>query len=127
VVTASDDNTTKIWDAATGECTWTLSGHDDYVNSAAYSPDGASVVTASSDKTAKIWDVATGECTLTLSGHNDDVNSAAYSPPYRVGSAGSSTRSFQTARYSVPYFIRNSRLPLLEKHFACYFDGSILE
>jgi TPR repeat protein len=33
-----------------------LSGHGDYVYSAAYSPDGTRIVTASFDKTARIWD-----------------------------------------------------------------------
>ena len=29
--------------------------HDDYVSSAAFSPDGSRIVTASDDKTARIW------------------------------------------------------------------------
>jgi TPR repeat protein len=33
-----------------------LSGHEDSLQSAAYSPDGAQIVTASLDKTARIWD-----------------------------------------------------------------------
>ena len=33
-----------------------LSGHTDGLNSAAYSPDGASIVTASADGTARVWD-----------------------------------------------------------------------
>ena len=40
IVTASDDQTARIWDAATGQEVRTLSGHTDRVNSAAYSPDG---------------------------------------------------------------------------------------
>jgi WD40 repeat protein len=31
-------------------------GHENYVSSAAFSPDGARIVTASSDNTARIWD-----------------------------------------------------------------------
>jgi len=80
VVTASDDNTAKIWDPKTGTCTQTLSGHGDAVLSAAFSPDGSSVITASGDNTAKIWDPKTGTCTQTLSGHGDAVSSAAFSP-----------------------------------------------
>jgi len=34
-----------------------LRGHEDEVNSAAFSPDGQRIVTASADKTARIWDV----------------------------------------------------------------------
>ena len=40
IVTASDDETARIWDAATGQEVRHLSGHTDAVSSAAYSPDG---------------------------------------------------------------------------------------
>merc|ERR1712028_322773 len=79
VLTASDDETAKIWDASTGECKQTLSGHSGYVFSAVFSADGSSVLTASKDKTAKIWDASTGECKQTLSGHSRNVNSAVFS------------------------------------------------
>ena len=58
IVTASDDGTARIWDAATGQEVRQLSGHTDWVLSAAYSPDGKHIVTASGDRTARIWDVA---------------------------------------------------------------------
>ena len=35
VVSASDDNTLKVWDIATGECVATLEGHSDWVRCAA--------------------------------------------------------------------------------------------
>jgi WD40 repeat protein/TPR repeat protein len=57
-----------------------LSGHSDFLRSAAYSPDGMRVVTASLDKTARIWDARSGKQLAVLSGHGDRVNSAAYSP-----------------------------------------------
>jgi WD40 repeat protein len=56
IVTASDDRTAPIWDAATAKEIAVLRGHDDDVKSAAFSPDGSRIVTASSDKTARIWD-----------------------------------------------------------------------
>ena len=37
-----------------------LRGHEDWVQSAAFSPDGARIVTASFDDTARIWDAGTG-------------------------------------------------------------------
>ena len=80
IVTASGDQTARIWDAATGEELRQLTGHTGSVNSAAYSPDGKSIVTASWDQTARIWDAATGKELRELSGHSGAVNSAAYSP-----------------------------------------------
>ncbi len=47
VVTASDDNTAKVWDVATGKEVHTLAGHTSLVISAVFSPDGKLVVTAS--------------------------------------------------------------------------------
>ena len=56
IVTASEDKTARIWDAASAKEIAVLRGHDNYVNSAAFSPDGSRIVTASGDKTARIWD-----------------------------------------------------------------------
>jgi WD40 repeat protein len=66
VVTASDDATARLWDAASGEALATLEGHTGTVNSAAFSPDGTEVVTASNDNTARVWDAASGEALVTL-------------------------------------------------------------
>ena len=78
VLTASSDETAKIWESSTGECKQTFSGHSNYVMSAVFSADGLSVLTASEDNTAKIWEISTGECKQTLSGHSDSVMSAVF-------------------------------------------------
>jgi len=80
IVTASDDNTARIWDAATGKEIASLAGHEDTVYSAAFSPDGTRVVTAAEDKTARIWDAATGKEIAVLKGHGAAVVRAVFSP-----------------------------------------------
>ncbi|MBQ2396304.1 MAG: WD40 repeat domain-containing protein, partial [Bacteroidales bacterium] len=80
IVSASGDNTIKIWDANTGSCLQTLTGHTSLVYSASYSPDGTKIVSASADDNIKIWDANTGTCLKTLTGHTDWVESASYSP-----------------------------------------------
>ncbi|MFN4261004.1 MAG: protein kinase domain-containing protein, partial [Gemmataceae bacterium] len=40
LVSGSDDQTLKVWDAASGQETLTLKGHTRFVNSVAFSPDG---------------------------------------------------------------------------------------
>jgi WD40 repeat protein len=57
IVTASGDQTARVWDAATGKEMAVLRGHEGFVRAAAFSPDGSSVVTASRDQTARISDV----------------------------------------------------------------------
>src|SRR5262245_60299105 len=80
IVTASTDNTARIWNAATGEEIAVLQGHEHSVMHAAFSPDGSRIVTASIDQTARIWDTATAKEIVVLRGHTQAVNSATFSP-----------------------------------------------
>ena len=56
IVSGSDDNTIRIWDATTGKELEILEGHTDWVNSVSFSPDGKRIVSGSDDKTIRIWD-----------------------------------------------------------------------
>jgi WD40 repeat protein len=80
VVTASGDNTARVWDASTGQTLTELHGHTGFVTSAAFSPDGKSLVTASADNTARVWDAKTGQTLTDLRGHTAPLLSAAFSP-----------------------------------------------
>ncbi len=71
----------------------TLRGHEDNVNSVAYSPDGKHLATASADGTAKVWDAETGGVLMTLSGHGDAVNSVAFSPDGKRLATGSDDKT----------------------------------
>src|SRR6516225_1098536 len=79
VVTASDDNTARIWDAESGGEIAVLKGHTDNVLSAAFSGDGKRVATASRDSTARIWDAGGGTEIAVLKGHDGAIFSAAFS------------------------------------------------
>jgi WD40 repeat protein len=79
-VTAAEDKTARIWDAASAKEIAVLGGHDGCVYSAAYSPDGTRIVTASEDRTARIWDAATAREIAILRGHESGVECAAFSP-----------------------------------------------
>jgi WD40 repeat protein len=58
---------------------FTLRGHNSYVYSVAFSPDGTRLATASADRTAKIWDVSTGQMVRNLPAQSH-VLSVAYHP-----------------------------------------------
>lgn len=62
-----DNNTVKVWAAATGACVQTLEGHNGTVRSVAFSADGQRLASGSQHgKTAKVWDAATSVCVQTL-------------------------------------------------------------
>jgi WD40 repeat protein len=70
----------KVWDAASGQEVRALQGHQQAVNSVAYSPDGNRLASASDDRTVKVWDAKTGQELRTFRGHNDKVWRAVFSP-----------------------------------------------
>ncbi|KAL5636343.1 hypothetical protein ACGC1H_004978 [Rhizoctonia solani] len=60
IVSTSNDQTVRIWDAQTGApiCN-PLIGHSGYVYCVAVSPDGTQIVSGSGDRSMKLWDAAT--------------------------------------------------------------------
>ena len=80
IVTASEDKTARVWNAANGQLLAKLEGHTDSVVQAAFSPDGQRIVTASEDKTARVWNAANGQLLAKLEGHTGLVHQAAFSP-----------------------------------------------
>jgi len=89
VVTASWDNSARIWNADNGssikklgrESAGAEGAHLGNVNSATFSPDaeGKWVLTASDDGVAKLWDSKTGRVIRSFVGHKDRVVGAEFS------------------------------------------------
>jgi WD40 repeat protein len=57
IVTASADNTARVWDASTFAEIAILRAHTNSVRSVAVSPDGKRIVTGSRDNTVRVWEV----------------------------------------------------------------------
>ena len=80
IISASSDNTLKVWEFGTGKELRTLSGHSDSVNGVTVSPDGQYIISASWDNTLKVWELGTGKELRTLSGHSFSVSGVTVSP-----------------------------------------------
>lgn len=80
IVTASFDNTGRIWDARSGAVLAVLAGHAGRLWAAVFSPDGTHIATASYDKTARIWDAKSYAPLAVLAGHTGLVLKVAFSP-----------------------------------------------
>lgn len=93
LLTSSDDNFVKVWDARTGVELGEFKKHltdcadtDDngkplcWIWGADFSPDGKYAVSASRDLTARIWETPGGAVVSELQGHRSTVKDAAWSP-----------------------------------------------
>lgn len=78
VLTASQDGTARLWDAA-GRSLAVLSGHRGGLRSAVFAPDGSRILTASQDHTLRLW-TPDGPPLASLIGHTNKVVRAVYSP-----------------------------------------------
>ena len=81
IVTASWDDSAKIWDANSGQAIMKLAGeHKGNVNGATFSPSGQHVLTCSDDQTARLWNADTGKpLDVVLRGHLAAVLHAEFS------------------------------------------------
>ena len=68
IITGSDDNIARVWDAGNGAELLQFKGHTGSLLAVAVMPDGRRIVTGSDDKTARVWDVSTGAELLQLKG-----------------------------------------------------------
>ena len=58
----------------------TLTGHESFVKSVSFSPDGKRLASASFDTTIKLWDARNGAEIRTLTGHRYPLTSVSFSP-----------------------------------------------
>ena len=59
-MSGSNDCKIKVWDANTGACLRTLTGHDYLVRALSFDPRSGRLVSGSYDKTVKVWDLHAG-------------------------------------------------------------------
>ncbi len=78
LISASDDNTLKIWDTTTGNVLRTLYSHAQAVLAAVISPDGRLLASGGEDMSVRVWNVATGEARV-FGQHSSPVKELAFS------------------------------------------------
>jgi WD40 repeat protein/tetratricopeptide (TPR) repeat protein len=74
----------KVWDTQTGQELLTLKGHNYFLTSVAFSPDGRRLAcVANDDRTVKVWEAQSDPQVLALQGAVDPVNGVGFSPDGR--------------------------------------------
>jgi WD40 repeat protein len=89
VMRSADFATPALMPVADPDRARRLKGHDDFVSSAEWSPDGRYILTGSYDSSAAIWEAATGSLTHRLGGHRDRVLRVTFSPDGRLAATAS--------------------------------------
>ncbi len=80
IVSGSVDKTVRLWHIQGNAVGQPFQGHENSVNSVAFSPDGQMIVSGSSDKTVRLWDIQGNSISQPFQGHQDIVYSVAFSP-----------------------------------------------
>jgi WD40 repeat protein len=76
-VSASEDNTLKLWDLKKGIELHTFAGHSAPVNDVVITPRGQKMISISDDHTVRVWNLENGEELFCLVGHSHLVNAVA--------------------------------------------------
>ncbi len=79
VVSGGRDQIVRVWEAETGKCLGTLTGHSGAVWAVAWSADGSRLLSGSMDGTLRVWCAQSGQCLATVHGHGDTLTSVAWS------------------------------------------------
>jgi RNA polymerase sigma factor (sigma-70 family) len=105
VISASDDQTIRAWDAKTGKPLAKIVGHESAADAVACSGDGRYVATAATDRSVRLWDAATGhelhrftlpDIDLGNGGARSVNRSLAFTPDSRaLLAAGSDLKSYK--------------------------------
>ncbi|MFW5692461.1 MAG: WD40 repeat domain-containing protein [Chloroflexota bacterium] len=98
IATAAEDNSVRLWDAATGDTLTTLSGHTGRVVSVAFSPDGSLLASSAADNTVRVWNLEDGSELLNLQPEDSSrqFNVVAFSPDGSLLVGGNANGSVYT-------------------------------
>ncbi|MEM9538285.1 MAG: hypothetical protein AAGA60_02110, partial [Cyanobacteria bacterium P01_E01_bin.42] len=100
-ISASDDNTLKIWDLETGNKRLSLFGHRGKVRAVSITPDGKQAISASDDNTLKIWDLETVKILASFTGESG-ILSCAITPDRKTIVAGEQSGRVHFLRWERP-------------------------
>ncbi len=83
LISASRDNTLRLWNLKTGHTQRILRGHSGMIRDVVLFSAGCRAISASEDQTLRVWDLEAGKVIRTIQGHSGAVNSVAVAPEHK--------------------------------------------
>ncbi len=127
IISASLDETVRVWDTATGESE-VLTGHDAGVTSLALSSAGTLIASGSRDHTVRLWDLSPEERqSRVLGGHDAAVQAVSFHPDGRRLASASTDGTVRIWAIESPTVVL-SESDHFQGHYECAFspDGDIV-
>lgn len=109
ILTASWDETARLWHPATGLEMRRFEGHTDNVLAAAFCRSGANIVTGSEDGTIRLWDAASGSPLHQLAALAQPVSAVAASPDDQYVAAAGGDRIIRVWDMTTRQLVREYR------------------
>jgi WD40 repeat protein len=81
---AFNDPDIRLWNVASGSETGRLMGHNSWISSLVFWPDGSKLASSSADQTVRVWDVSARKELDILRGHRNEVWRLALLPDGRT-------------------------------------------
>ncbi len=92
LVSASADQTIRVWDTVTGQQRAQLRGHTGAVHAVALNPEESLVISAGADRTLRLWDIVSGKQLKQLAALDETMYSLAMHPLGKILAAAGADR-----------------------------------
>ncbi|MBI1313724.1 PQQ-binding-like beta-propeller repeat protein [bacterium] len=126
LVSASFDQTLKLWDVPSSTVLRTMDGHTGIVLCVAVSPDGTLIASGASDSSIRLWEVPQNDPTRTIRAHDGESRAIALSPDGKTLATADATGAVRLFEIATGTQQKEVKLPAPVSSLAWSRNGQLL-